>query len=1114
MGDSDQGNTASDTLQPVVSPDHGSVGNRQKAGAKTATQSTVDLTKDNPTSSPNSAPTNPFAASDSKVPTEGQHPIYQRGYSLAKLHHRVQKSFRVNSFSNGRLNAWNPTVGAALPTRNQVFHQPVIPPFPNKITWEQVAVGIYHNAHGKGVWEIDDLLKNLFKPPIPDPPNFDINDGDWQHRVFFLGLAYQCPATLFDLLGQEALFRSQTAHRFWDFTDASNPILLLNPEDPLPILWVLSSMFFSHPWTGPEQSPLVVEEFELRTRQQQQKKAHAKTQAQRPPPKKRPASSPKTNPRAPKVKDHRPSPGRPMATDDHAPAVTFDESAATSAPASVANSVPGTGSPGVSTATTTSATNPTTPNRATATAPSTPTRPSLPAQPAPTPTTAATPQAGSSVPPPPPPLQRHGQLTSGSTFSEVAAAPAASTRPKTTLEKVAALTQSCVTGLPFKHAHIFNVNIGFHWEGASAGTRTSHQTVYQSIRRFAEGIFNEIGTDIVILPLSDGRYKSRSTWIQSLAVFDSKIPDFAAVQPYIDPSFGNPYISDQVDKIGKKILKSRMRFGFNKPPAVVRKALKNLLSHHKWAGCEESPLQTSDMSCLGFFPMYAHNWDTSALVRFIIRLLDYKCAVGFHWEWVRNPRGSGIIQWNKTNSRGLQMWHIYAPSDFAEEVDRALRKLFHPNTPKADFPYGCCTQYVHDWQSAVDGVLSIGPVPQLARLIGTMRERTRVFHTMTDQLSINLELHGMLVPTQTTHFGKITLLKLLYSIVVTPVQAAQAEAAATKAPTTAFQAQMESAIGADDLDSDDEVQITNVKAAPTPATTDATTTQADLGPQSPTLWTKVTSAASTTPPKVRSSPRQAPQTPEEEAAWAMDLLQLDISNTNPGPLPVYLTPLGIDAYGVTVRKKYFALATNVFSNLTAFLKFHLREPTHAAFISVIKNWMALDEAERNQRGNIVWFPSELRSKCVDQSTSDGRQVEDSLDFLMGVDDDPMEHVEGTLHIDVNMASVRDIDDGATVAGALDELREAQEGLVSALEQNDQLQDENAKLQARLRQQQALIEANQAEMARVQRAFAHSSAAQAAAAQATTPAPTSDDPGGSSQNQSVTGRGGGSSTQGP
>ena len=72
MGDFDQGNSASASLQPVVSPDHGSDGSGKKARAKTSTQSTVDLTKDNPSSEA----TNTFAASDSSVPTEGQHPLY------------------------------------------------------------------------------------------------------------------------------------------------------------------------------------------------------------------------------------------------------------------------------------------------------------------------------------------------------------------------------------------------------------------------------------------------------------------------------------------------------------------------------------------------------------------------------------------------------------------------------------------------------------------------------------------------------------------------------------------------------------------------------------------------------------------------------------------------------------------------------------------------------------------------------------------------------------------------------------------------------------------------------------------------------------------------------
>ena len=500
MGDFDQGNSASASLQPVVSPDHGSDGSGKKARAKTSTQSTVDLTKDNPSSEA----TNTFAATDSRVPTEGEHPLYTHSYSLEKFYNRVQKSFRLNSFGNGRLNSWAPTTGAALPVRNQVFHQVVTPPFPNNITWDRIASEVYHNSHGKGTWELDELVKRIFKPPTPNPPNFDIHDSDWQYRVLFLGLAHQCPATFFDLLGQEALFSAQQPYRFWDFTDLCNPMLLLNPEEPLPILWMLSSMFFAHPWTGPAESPLVVEEFESRRRRRQQQKAQAKS----PPAKKRSAPSPKTNPRAPKATDHRPSPGRPMATDTSSPApkVAFADSSAPSQDASAtANSrLAGATTDGANKGTTIGSTSdnsvnnvPTT-NVAPQDPPSTPNRPPpTPNRPPRAPNQTATPTRGSAPPPPPPALQRHGQsLVGGSTFSTVAAAPAPATRPLSSLEKIQNLTQSCVNGLPFKHAYIFRITIGYHWEGASAGTNTSHQTVHQAFRRFADGIFNEIGTDI------------------------------------------------------------------------------------------------------------------------------------------------------------------------------------------------------------------------------------------------------------------------------------------------------------------------------------------------------------------------------------------------------------------------------------------------------------------------------------------------------------------------------------------------------------------------------------------------------------------------------------------
>src|SRR5210317_166796 len=54
-----------------------------------------------------------------------------------------------------------------------------------------------------------------------------------------------------------------------------------------------------------------------------------------------------------------------------------------------------------------------------------------------------------------------------------------------------------------------------------------------------------------------------------------------------------------------------------------------------------------------------------------------------------------------------------------------------------------------------------------------------------------------------------------------------------------------------------------------------------------------------------------------------------------------------------------------------------------------------------------------------------------LDFLDGFGDDPMDVFDGTLTIDMMIANSKDIDDGATVAGAMEDLRKTEEQLQEA-----------------------------------------------------------------------------------
>lgn len=69
--------------------------------------------------------------------------------------------------------------------------------------------------------------------------------------------------------------------------------------------------------------------------------------------------------------------------------------------------------------------------------------------------------------------------------------------------------------------------------------------------------------------------------------------------------------------------------------------------------------------------------------------------------------------------------------------------------------------------------------------------------------------------------------------------------------------------------------------------------------------------------------------------------------------------------------------------------------------------------------------------CAKQMLSNGDLVDGGLEFLDDSWDDPTDIFDGTLEIDMDMADAKDIDDSATVAGAMDELRKRESQLEDA-----------------------------------------------------------------------------------
>ncbi|CAJ1946115.1 unnamed protein product, partial [Cylindrotheca closterium] len=240
----------------------------------------------------------------------------------------------------------------------------------------------------------------------------------------------------------------------------------------------------------------------------------------------------------------------------------------------------------------------------------------------------------------------------------------------------------------------------------------------------------------------------------------------------------------------------------------------------------------------------------------------------------------------------------------------------------------------------------------------------------------------------------------------------------------------------------------------------------DDGP--PTFeWTtiiKKSLVASTPKPveETKTSLLTAPKSPEDDDAWIDKLAQMDLTNDSPSPLFVMILPAEEDGcYFVVVCQRYLPLAMNVLDNLPSFLQFHLGESSFPNFIRVIKNWSATDLAYQKRKLHIEWVPSELRSRCVDDPTNEqGPQVRDPMDFLLCMED-PVEILEGTLHIDIQAKHVRDVDDGLSVIGYLDDWNENQAQLQTALQTIETITDERNSLNRDLQSVRDELEAMKA-----------------------------------------------------
>ncbi|CAJ1926829.1 unnamed protein product [Cylindrotheca closterium] len=347
------------------------------------------------------------------------------------------------------------------------------------------------------------------------------------------------------------------------------------------------------------------------------------------------------------------------------------------------------------------------------------------------------------------------------------------------------------------------------------------------------------------------------------------------------------------------------------------------------------------------------------------------------------------------------MWHVYVRSRDAKRADRELRLWLHPSTPKKDFPWCAVTHYISDWKAAQNGTISVKAVGPVKDENLTMISKHNDFVELTQAKYCPVEIPGMLKQATTKAFGPRTCLSIFLSIKARPVHAEKVAAAEVNV----------------DSDSDDSL-LEDISHKFTKVTVKGKTKIKKQSPKSAVAPTLEHDGPVLTPAQQR------------RAKEAERKRKMDLENNVPSPLFIMVLPGEMEGtYLFISRLKYAALATNVLNGLVPFFTHHLGELTTTQANRVIAKWLSMSLIHTTRRKELVWCLETLRARPSDQTL---QGIDEAIDFLDGFGSDPLDVAEAKLEFDMEMADAKDIDDGATVAGAMDELLEKDSQLEAAI----------------------------------------------------------------------------------
>jgi len=594
--------------------------------------------------------------------------------------------------------------------------------------------------------------------------------------------------------------------------------------------------------------------------------------------------------------------------------------------------------------------------------------------------------------------------------------------PSSVFDHMDRLVQMNMEGLPGQ-GHIFDISLALTYNGEENGSNALTDAWVKQIQEtMAEAIENSPPNhQLKLLPIDDSEYRNTSLWLTTAEMVQSSIKSFRDLGRYMDLNYGNaPYFTTSYQP-GEKKLRTRFRFGFltGVDHDRIRSHLHMGIQHQgRNTGCFDTPLQYSPIERAGFICFWPEDINITSMVRELMRYFEFKIPIGMKQDWVSLPYvGRGKFD---ERAPGTRQFHLFTRQKDVREVDRRCREWLVPSTPIADLPWCAKAHYVHDWNAARKGLLTTKAHALLKDLVLTMASKGQDFQDLTVVLYPSVRIHGMLKVAKTTHFGECSFLKMWHAIKCTPRQAAQASAEEIDRPQTP----------PSETEKDDfrKVRVSKKKARKTAE-----------GDQDPSVL--LSSFEELTK---QMKPAQAKVICELERKQKQDM-----ENNTPCKLFIAVFPGVMEGtYAFVCRRKFEALAKNVLRDVVPFFNFHLNEPSDAKLTKILSKWVSGNDIQRSFSQNLEWDPERLSARRTNHNTA---MLDDGLDFLDGFGEDPLDIYDGTLTIDLNIANSKDIDDGATVAGAMEDLRATEAQLEDAFTeieiQGQQIEERDKKLAA-------------------------------------------------------------------